>query len=134
MPDTRPYDFVDPQADRRTGGSPTMPDTPHDVAGHFPYHKYPHPDDHTHGSPTMPDTLTPEDLAAMRKRDTSVLQWPGFPRDWKLDAAEKDRRALLRHIDALTAAVEALYVFPEPDSQDGLIDRAAVLAILRGAE
>jgi hypothetical protein len=26
-PLTRPYDFVDPQADRRTGGSPTMPDT-----------------------------------------------------------------------------------------------------------
>jgi hypothetical protein len=27
MPDMpRPYDFTDPQADRRTGGSPTMPD------------------------------------------------------------------------------------------------------------
>jgi hypothetical protein len=68
-------------------------------------------------SPAMPDTLSRHGILIMGEdelRDTAL--------------------ALLRHIDALTAAVEGLYVFPEPDSQDGLIDRAAVLAILRGAE
>ena len=68
------------------------------------------------------------DLAAIRERDAAFGE---------LDSAHDslaDRRALLAHIDALTAKVEGL-----PDETDyygceieGHLSRTAVLAILRG--
>ena len=84
------------------------------------------------GSPTMPDTLTREELARIRQRDEN---WSGEGVDAEWYSGDMDRRALLAHIDALTAAVEAL-PNAEAFGQEWtiMVDRAAVLAILRGEQ
>jgi hypothetical protein len=74
----------------------------------------------------MPDTPL-DAIRARAERDVPI--WPDDPMS--------DRRVLLAHIDTLTAAVEGLpdFAFAEemPDAPR-YIDRAAVLAILRGEQ
>jgi hypothetical protein len=109
MPDTpRPYDFTDPQADRRTGGSPAMPDT---------------------------------QTTERRAVEKWLAQW-GIHNDAEigglLDALER------AHLDALTAAVEAMPPWLRTDDEAGkaagetgaidVVERVAVLAILRGEQ
>jgi hypothetical protein len=84
------------------------------------------------GSPTMPDTLTeiPDDVL-----DTFIagLDSPNHsPESRRAWCRLFLRDMSLAHIDALTAAVEALPGWRDDD--DGLIDRAAVIAILRGEQ
>ena len=70
--------------------------------------------------------MNAKDLAAIRER---LRRAPDY------DGPETDADALLAHIDALTAKVEGLPVIRDwTDPGDGpeLLDRAAVLAILRG--
>ena len=50
----------------------------------------------------MPDTLSREELAAIRERDWLTEHNQAYELGWS--HSERDRRALLRHIDALTAA------------------------------
>jgi hypothetical protein len=72
----------------------------------------------TGGSPTMPDTLSRKEIEAIRARDTaSYLSSevdpdhtpPYLMNDEGHSYTLADRRALLAHIDALTAAVEAAH-------------------------
>jgi hypothetical protein len=65
--------------------------------------------------------MNAEELAAIRERDEAWMEWGSRER------AAADRRALRAHIDALTAKVEALHVYP-----DDMIYRPDILAILRG--
>jgi hypothetical protein len=73
---------------------------------------------------TMPDTLSREELAAIR-----VFADAGH-------VSIEHSRALLAHIDALTAEVEALPVVAPGEAIYGghAVDVDAVLAILRGEQ
>jgi hypothetical protein len=74
----------------------------------------------------MTDTLSREELDEIRGRDARAAD---DPHTWTV----ADRRALLAHIDALTAAVRALpHIQDEMFDGKAMIDRAAVLAILNG--
>jgi hypothetical protein len=88
---------------------------------------------------TLTTTLrTPQELAAIRERNAKPFD------THFLTHAEKDRDALLTHIDALTAAVEAMPPWLRTDEEAGIaagetgaidvVERAAVLAILRGEQ
>lgn len=94
--------------------------------------------------------MNAEELAAARKRDATFTtdrdgdiegthEWQWFEDECR-DAAA-DRRALLAHLDALTAAVESLerydihptnpdLIWPHPEGR--ALDRVSVLALLRG--
>jgi hypothetical protein len=51
----------------------------------------------------MPDTLTPEELRVIRERYEALGPQGQRPQQW---VSRRDLSALLRHLDALTAAVE----------------------------
>ena len=70
-------------------------------------------------SPTMPDTLTPQQLAAIRERYEDAMQG-----DTVTTQAEHDRADLLAHIDALTAAVEGLYLVRRDNARRTMADAA----------
>ena len=74
----------------------------------------------------MPDTLSNDELRAIRDLDaTRDLTDDGYYN------CSEDRRALLAHIDALTAAVRAL-PRDRGDEKWDTVSRQAVLAILNG--
>jgi hypothetical protein len=83
----------------------------------------------------MPDTLRPEKLRELQEADLFSLSKAEL---WAHHAA------LLAHIDALTAAVEALPPWLRTDEEAGIaagetgaidvVERSAVLAILRGEQ
>ena len=73
--------------------------------------------------------MNAEELAAIRERHAST----DARRHWCPTCNDPEFRALLAHIDALTARVEGLEpLYPLAGVHDGFLDRAAVLAILRG--
>ena len=79
----------------------------------------------------MPDTLNREEIAAIRERVDGRKVYG----DMYAHAAESDRKRLLAHIDALTAAVEALTLYDEnartmADAAESMRNRA--VAIIRG--
>jgi len=73
--------------------------------------------------------MNAEELAAIRERHAST----DARRHWCPTCNDPEFRALLAHIDALTAKVEGLPTWPGMSAETArLVSRAAVLATLRG--